>query len=289
MTVETVGVVGLGEMGLPMAGELRSAFRVVGYDTDESRLARFREMDGEVCDCVVAVAAEADAVLLSLPSDEAVRSVAIGPDGLVTVLDPGDLLVNTSTVLPSVTDALASACERAGVGFLDAPVHGGPRNADGGTLTLLASGPTATVDSADEVFERIAETVHHVGDHGAATAVKLASNYAFGQQQLALCEALAMTRAAGVDDATFAAVAPDTGADCYALRRDMERFILPGRFEPEASQRIVRKDMELAERMASDFDVPLLSGGVSHVYRYAERVGLGEMDTAALIKLFEFE
>lgn len=69
----------------------------------------------------------------------------------------------------------------------------------------------------------------------------------------------------------------------------MERFVLPGRFDPEATGRIVRTDMELAERMASDAAVPLLSGGVSHVYRYAERVGPADLDTAALIELFEFD
>ena len=289
MTVETVGVVGLGAMGLPMARELGARFRVVGYDVDDARCERFEATGGEVCESPRAVADDAAVVLLSLPSDDAVRSVALGSDGVVAALDRGEVLVDTSTVSPGVTDALADACGAAGVGFLDAPVHGGPRNADGGTLTFLVGGPTVTLDRVREVLDPVAETVHHVGGHGTGIALKLASNYVFGHQQLALCEALAMARAAGVDDETFAAVVPDTGGDCYALDRNMERFVLPGRFDPEATGRIVRKDMELAERMASDAGVPLLSGGVSHVYRYAERVGLADLDTAALIELFEFD
>jgi 3-hydroxyisobutyrate dehydrogenase len=289
MSVETVGVVGLGAMGLPMAAEARSGFRVVGYDVDEARREAFADAGGEACDSLRAVAAEADLVLLSLPSGAAVRSVATGEDGVVDALDDGDVLVNTSTVSLDLTDDLATACDRRDLAFLDAPVHGGPRNADGGTLTFLVGGPDDVLEATRDVLATMAETVHHVGPHGTGTAMKLATNYMFGAQQLALCEALAMTRAAGVDDETFAAVAPDTSGDCYALDRDMERFVIPRRFEPEARQRIVRKDVKLAERMASTLDVPLLSGGTSDVYRYAERSGLADEDTAALVKLFEFE
>jgi 3-hydroxyisobutyrate dehydrogenase-like beta-hydroxyacid dehydrogenase len=98
-----------------------------------------------------------------------------------------------------------------------------------------------------------------------------------------------MARAAGIDDETFAEIVPDTAGDCYALNRNVAQFVIPDQFEPEAQQSIVRKDLELAEQMATIFNVPLLSGGVSHIYRYAENVGLADEDTASLIKLFEFE
>jgi 3-hydroxyisobutyrate dehydrogenase-like beta-hydroxyacid dehydrogenase len=288
MTADTVGWVGLGSIGLPMAIEALSEFHVVGYDTDESRCVQFEEAGGEIRDSAETVAKAADVVFLSLPSDDAVRSVATGRGGVIVSLEEGDILVNTSTVLLETTAALSKACAEAKIGFLDAPVHGGPRNAVNGDLTFLVGADADSLQRTREILDSLGKTIHHVGEDGSGTAIKIASNYMFGQQQLALCEALAMTRAAGVDDATFADVVPDTAGDCYALDRDMERFILPGQFNPEAPQRIVRKDMELAERMASHLGVPLLSGGTSQVYRYAERIGLAEEDTASLVKLFEF-
>jgi 3-hydroxyisobutyrate dehydrogenase-like beta-hydroxyacid dehydrogenase len=272
-----------------MAVEVNSPFDVVGYDVVGDQRRKFEDEGGEVRDSPRAVAAAADVVFLSLPSEEAVRSVTIGSEGLVEALDPDDVLVNTSTVGPALTDSVATACAEADVGFLDAPVHGGPRKADGGTLVFLVGGPTDVLESVRPVFATMAETIHLVADHGAETAIKLASNYMFGVQQLALCESLAMARAAGIDDETFAETIPDTAGDCYALNRNVAQFVIPDQFEPEAQQSIVRKDLELAEQMATIFNVPLLSGGVSHIYRYAENVGLADEDTASLIKLFEFE
>jgi len=199
------------------------------------------------------------------------------------------VLVDTSTVSPMASGQVADACAEAGVEFLDAPVSGGARNAAKGSLTMLVGGDAATLESARPVLETIGETIHHVGPTGAGVSLKVINNYMFGMNQLVLGEGLAMARAAGIDDEVFAETVSDASGASYALDRNMERFVLPEEFDSEFTLSLMRKDVTLGERFAADHDVSLLLGGASGLYGLAERLGYGDLDASAVLKLYEDE
>lgn len=286
---ETVGVVGLGNIGGRMAGVLLDQYEVVVFDIDDARVEAVVEEGARAAPSAEAVGREADVVLLSLPSDEALRAATLGDDGVLEGLGAGDVLVDTSTVSPTASGEVAESCSDIGVGFLDAPVSGGARNAEKGALTILVGGAGETLDAARPVLETVGETIHHVGPSGTGVSLKVINNYLFGMNQLVLAEGLAMARAAGIDDETFTETVADSSGASYALVRNMERFVLPDDYDSEFTLRLMRKDVTLAERFATDHDVPLLVGGASGIYRLAERLGYENLDASAVVKLFEAE
>ncbi len=283
----TVGVIGIGNMGTPIVRQVANSFEVVAYDRDPGRVVPL-ERTITVAKTHREVAELADIVLLSLPSGDAVESVVLGAEGVLSGLSPGNVLVDTSTIDPDVIHTVASACDSRAVNFLDAPVSGGPRNAVASALTTIVGGEEATVDRLRPVFSCYCDTVVHVGETGAGIAMKLANNYMFGVQTAAVCEALTMARRAGVDDETFFEVASNASGDSYALRRNLEGFVLAGEYEPEASLSILGKDVRLAEQFGRDNDVPLPVGGTtSSIFRLAETRGWGDRDLAALLALYD--
>lgn len=284
-----VGVVGLGAMGGRMAEVLLESYPVVVHDLDPDRRRALAGAGATAVDSPREVAERASVVLLSLPEDAALEAVVEGDggDGLAAGLGPDDVVVDTSTVSPAASEAAAAACADRGAGFLDAPVSGGARNADTGDLTALVGGEASTLDRVRGVLDAVAAEVHHVGPQGTGAALKVVNNYLFACNQLVLCEGLMMARALGVPDGTFVETVSDSSGGSYALDRNMERFVLPDDYDSEFTLALMRKDATLAERLAREHDVPLLVGGVSDLYRLGERLGYGDLDSSAALKLYE--
>lgn len=283
----TVGVVGLGNIGGRLAEVALGEFDTVVFDIDTDCVEALVEAGASEADSGADVGRRADVVLLSLPHDGALEAATLGDGGVVEGLGTGDVLVDTSTVSPMASERVAAACEATGAVFLDAPVSGGARNAATGNLTVLAGGDAAVLERVRPVLDAIAETVHHVGPQGAGVTLKVVNNYLLGVNQVALAEGLTMARSAGIDDETFADTVADASGASYALDRNMSRFVLPDEFDSEFTLDLMEKDVRLAERFATDGDVPLLLGGVSGLYRIASEMGYGDLDCSAIVKLYE--
>lgn len=284
----TVGVVGVGTIGDPIARRIAQSFETVAFDLDAERLESVVEVGIEPVSGPHEVGQRSDIVLLSLPSSDAVEAATLGDEGVLDGLSEHDVLIDTGTVDPETTESVAAACDERGVEFLDIPVSGGPRNAAKGALTAMAGGDADVLELVTPVLECFSETVSHVGERGTGIAMKLSNNYLLAVNSAAVCEALVMARRAGIDDETFFDVASNASGDSYALRRNVERFVLPGEYDSEAGISIVRKDAMLAERFGRDLGVPLLVGGsTSSIYRLAEDRGLAARDLAALLALYD--
>ena len=285
--VRTIGVIGLGNIGGRMTKVLLVNFEVVVFDIDAARIETLVEAGASGADSCADVGQRADVTLLSLPHNSALEAATLGDNGVVEGLGENDVLIDTSTVSPMVSERVADACEAAGADFLDAPVSGGARNAATGDLTILAGGDGIVIDRVQPVLEAIARTVHHVGPRGAGVTLKVVNNYLLGLHQIALAEGLAIARSAGIDDETFTETVADSSGASYALDRNMSRFILPDEFDSEFTLDLMEKDVRLAEQFAIDNDVPLLLGGISGFYRLASAMGYGELDCSAIVKLYE--
>lgn len=283
----TVGVVGLGNIGGRVARVLLEEFRVCVFDIDDDPVARLVDAGARGCDSAAEVGRRADVVLLSLPGDDALTAATLGDDGVVAGLGAGDVLVDTSTVSPGASARVREATDAAGAAFLDAPVSGGARNAETGDLVVLVGGDEAALDRARPVLAAISRTVHHVGPAGAGVTLKMVNNYLFALNQVALAEGLTMARAAGIDDETFAETVAASSGGSYALDRNMERFVVPDEYDSEFTLDLMAKDARLGERFAAEHDVPLLLGGASGLYEAASALGHGDLDSSAILKLYE--
>lgn len=281
-----VVLVGVGTMGLRMGRRLLAAgHEVVACDIDPARLAM---LEAPVASTPAEALAEADVAITSLPSVGAVERVVLGQDGLLAGARRGATLIEMSTSSPALARRLAAECGQAGVDVLDAPVSGGPRGAEAGTLTIMVGGPKAVLDGQQELLKCLGNVVY-AGGHGAGQALKLCNNLLAGCAMAALAEVCALATAEGIDAAVlYGALTLSTG-DSRVLRT---RFPIPdvdplhpasAGYEPMFELDLLVKDLTLARALARDRSVETPVGDAAlDSYRAAQRAGYGKLDYSAV-------
>jgi len=278
--MRTLGFVGLGRMGVPMAARLAAAgHHVLAYDPrpDAPELAA-----AAGCRAVasLAEAAEpADAVLVSVPDPAAVEEVFLGAGGVLESCRTGAVAVDLSTSSPALARRLAAAGIERGVAVLDAPVSGGPVRAQDGTLVVMVGGPDEAVRRILPTLELLGEVVH-AGAAGCGQATKLCNNLLTGVHMAALAESLALAEREGLDPERLFRVLTGGTADSSVLRR---RFPVPGvlpdapashGFAAQFAVALMHKDLRLALEAAEDhgLGLPLVREAAT---RYAEAAASG--------------
>ena len=265
--MQRIGVVGLGAMGLPMAGTLaRSGFDVIGYDASADRRALF---SGAV-DSLKRVA-DREAVVLSLPNDAVVSDVV---SALLSVLKSGAVLIDTSTVAPQTTRRLQAEAAARGIGYVDAPVSGGASGAADGALLVMAGGEDDAIATARPVLDALARKVALCGGPGAGNVVKLINNMLCAGQLLLAGEALRMASAGDVAPADLLE-ALNAGSGRSAITEvNLPRWVLPGTLDSAFTMGLMTKDVELAAGLAG---AGALAGEVAARWRAAVgALGAGE-------------
>ncbi|MBP0446574.1 NAD(P)-dependent oxidoreductase [Roseomonas sp. SSH11] len=250
MAIATVGVVGLGNMGLGMAATLaRKGFAVLGHDISEARRPAAEDAGIRFLS-LAEVLNGADALVFSLPYARDVEAVVTAPGGLLTRLDREVVVIDTSTSDPVTTRRLAARLAEAGHGLLDAPVSGGPSGAAEGTLTVMIGGDEAHLNAARPVIEAISARAVHVGPSGAGNIAKLVNNLLVAAHLITTGEAMRLSEAAGLpaEDA-LKVVNAATGRSAISEVM-MPRWILPGTFDSGFAAGLMRKDVRLALELA---------------------------------------
>lgn len=243
-----IGLVGLGRMGGAMLGRLRDQGQeVAAFDQDAGLRARSGGVSG-VAECAAPV------VILSLPHEAAVEAVLAA---LLPAMSPGGVVVDTSTIAPGAARRFAAQAAAAGVGYLDAPVSGGPAGAAAGTLAMMLGGAPEAIAAARPLLEKIASRISHVGGPGAGQVAKLANNLLVATHLMAAAEALRMADAAGVAPEALLPVLNAASGRSAATEVNWPRWILPGGFDSGFAAGLMRKDVRLALELAEAAGTPL--------------------------------
>ncbi len=258
--IGTVGVVGLGNMGLGMAATLaRAGFTVLGYDIAAGRRSAAEHAGVHFRSKLAEVLHGTGAVVFSLPYARDVEAVVTAPGGLLERRDRKVVAIDTSTSDPGTTRRLAARLSLAGHALLDAPVSGGPSGAAAGTLTMMVGGEAADVELARPVLDALASTVLHVGPPGAGNIAKLVNNLLVAAHLITTGEAMRLSEAAGLgaEDA-LKVVNAATGRSAVSEVM-FPRWILPGTFDSGFAAGLMRKDVRLALELAASTgsDLPL--------------------------------
>jgi 2-hydroxy-3-oxopropionate reductase len=284
----TIGFIGLGVMGAPMARNLLAAdLEVVAWNRGPGPLAELVEAGARTADGPAAVAAAADLVVSIVSDDAALREVLGGDGGAIAAARPGSLLIDMSTVSPALARELAAAAADRGVGFLDAPVSGGDVGARDGTLSIMVGGEAAEVERARPVFEVLGSRVTHVGAAGAGQVAKACNQVLVAVIFGGLAEALVLGSKLGVDPA---AVLDALGGGMAAnrimeVRRDN---FLDHDFAPGFKVDLHHKDLEIALGAGGEIDAPLpLAAAVQQMFRELRAAGHGDEDDSALLRVAE--
>jgi 2-hydroxy-3-oxopropionate reductase len=280
----TVGFIGLGVMGAPMAANLvRAGFRVVGYNRNPDKTRVLAAIGGEAAESVAGAVADADVIITMLPDSPDVEAVVLGDDGVLAHARPGALLIDTSTIRPIVSRAVADAAARRGIRALDAPVSGGEAAAIEGTLSIMVGGDAAVFAEADPVFRAVGSTIVHVGPSGAGQTVKVANQLIVAGNIELLSEAIVFLEACGVELSAAIAVLGGGLAGSTVLQRKAPGM-LERRFAPGFRVELHHKDLGILVDSAREAGVALpLGSHVADLMSSLRAQGAGSLDHSALL------
>ena len=287
----TVGFIGLGIMGAPMAEHLIAAgHQVAGYSRGSSGSAwatRLTEAGGRAATEVADAVADAEIVITMLPNHPEVEAVVLGEKGVLASARPGTLLIDMSTIRPESSIAIAQAAAEQEIRVLDAPVSGGEAGAKQGTLSIMVGGTDADFDAALPILDVVGKTIVHVGGHGAGQTVKAANQLVVAGTYALVSEAIVLLDASGVD----AKAGLDVLAGGLAASRilDLKReSMLARQFQPGFRIDLHHKDMGIATAAARSADVALpVTGLIAQLMAAARSMGFGSLDHSALLKVIE--
>lgn len=245
----TVGVIGLGAMGSGMANTLASkGFHTLGFDLAAERREAARAGGVEPMADLPALFAASDIVVASLPTGRDVAAVIEGADGFLRHGRPKAIFVDTSTSEPATSRRLSALCgER--LGFLDAPVSGGPAGAKAGTLTFMVGGEKAVFEQAQPALAAMGAKILHVGPSGAGNVAKLVNNLLVAAHLLTVSEAVKLSEAAGVPAADVLAVVNAASGRSAVSEVNYPRWVLPETFDSGFTMGLMRKDVRLAKAL----------------------------------------
>ena len=285
---ESVGVIGLGIMGKPMAGRLVEAgFDVTVHSRSPGPVQSSGAWARRAARSAAEVAQNSDVVITILPDTPDVESVLLGADGVLGAARPGALIIDMSTIAPAMAQRVAAEAECRGMQALDAPVSGGEQGAIDGTLSIMCGGSAEAVERARPIFERLGQRIVHVGDAGAGQIVKACNQIVVGVMFQAMAEALVLGGKAGVEPSAIVAALVGGAARCWALEVKAPQ-VLRRDFRPGFRSRLHHKDLGIALDAAGELEVALpVTASVREFYRSLIAQGRGDYDHSALVTLVE--
>lgn len=282
-----IGFIGLGRMGLPMAGRLvQAGFPVTVWNRTPGRATPLTGLGARRAESPQALAASADVVITMLSDGPAVRAVLSGPGGALAAARPGTVAVDMSTIGPAAARDLAAEARRHDVEFLDAPVSGSVAVAEQGTLTVMAGGPAETFERVRPVLAPLSQRQLHLGPAGAGAAMKLAVNLVIAATNQSVAEALALAGSYGIDRASAYETLASSAVASPFLGYKREAYLQPDTAPVSFSAALMSKDLELAIGLAAGQQLPLpVASAAQQFLAVAAAAGLGEADFACVAQV----
>lgn len=241
--MDRIGLIGLGNMGLPVARRLRGVGReLLAFDTSDARLAQARELGAAAARSAAEVAQACPVIVLSLPTPAVVRAVV---PQLAEAARDNFCVIDLSTNDPATAREMAQLVARAGGRYIDAPVSGGPSRAATGELTLMAGGDDDAVAAVRPLLAQIGKQVEHVGPAGCGCIAKLLNNYVALWNMAGVSQAFLAASAMGVSPQRLYDVMNRSSGQSYSLTRNFPK-ILERNFAPNFALDLAEKDLRLA-------------------------------------------
>ncbi len=284
-----VGFIGLGTMGRPMAKNLlKAGFQLTFCSRRDDVADEFIAAGGARVATPADVARAADAVITIVTADAQVREVICGVNGVIAGTTAGKLVIDMSTIGPATVREIGATLAAKQVGFLDAPVSGGPWGAEAGTLAIMAGGAADDYARAKPLFEAMGKHLFHCGPLGSGQTVKLVNQMVGGGIMTLLAEGLVLAKKAGVDVHQLVDVMSVSSANSSLLEARGRKFLLADQFVPGFMTELMRKDMALAVSLAQTLCVPTpVAAGALQQFTSALNLGLGELDFSSVVKVAE--
>ncbi|HEX3703022.1 MAG TPA: NAD(P)-binding domain-containing protein [Vicinamibacterales bacterium] len=281
----TIGFIGLGRMGRPMASNLcRKGFDLIVHDVNPAPVRDLVALRARAGTGTPDVAAASDIVLTMLPNSAVVEQTLLGPDGVLAHARAGTLVVDMSTIDPLVTDRLAKAAADHRCTFADAPVGRLASHADRGECLFMVGASEADWARLKPLFEAMGTTLHHCGGPGAGMRTKLVNNYLAIVSCQLNAEALALCQRFGLSLSPTLDVLYGTTATNGQLKIAWPNKVLAGDTEPGFTIDLAHKDLTLILEAANAAQVPMAVGAAAReAFTSARSRGYGSQDFSAMV------
>lgn len=290
--METIGFIGLGHMGNPMAKNLvHAGFKVVVFDVVQEAINTLVSCGAVAATSLEELASNADVIITMLQSGEQVAKVCY--EDLFKFAKPNTLFIDSSSIEINVTRELHAHAEKHGIAMLDAPVSGGVAGAQAATLTIMVGGSEENYRRALPVLEKLGKKIVHAGKAGSGQAAKICNNLILGISMIAVCEGFSLGQKLGLDPKKFFEISSNASGQCWSMTSYCP---VPGIVEKAPSNnnyaagfmtKMMLKDLRLAQNAAASVQANIpLGAEASELYALFVKMGHGEMDFSGIIKLF---
>lgn len=289
-----IAFIGLGNMGGPMAINLRKAGHTVSaFDLSVDALAKVQSQGVEVAASAQSAAQGAQVVISMLPASRHVEALYLGEGGLLAQLAPGALVIDCSTIAPASAQKVAAEAQARGLAMIDAPVSGGVAGATAGTLTFIVGGDAAALERARPLLQAMGKNIFHMGDAGAGQVAKLCNNMALGVIMAVTGEAIALGVAHGLDPKALSQMMAVSTSRSWATEVCNP---WPGVLENAPASRgysggfgndLMLKDLGLAAEAAMGIGASIPLGEMArNLYAMNKQAGRGGLDFSSVVKMF---
>ncbi len=283
-----VGFIGLGAMGLPMAGHLlRAGHELAVWARRPASAAPLADQGAAVCTSPAELGRRSEVVFTVVTASADVEGVTLGADGLLAGMAPGSVVVDCSTIAPDVARRVATALGEAGIAFIDAPVSGGAQGARDASLAIMAGGEEAALERVRPLLDCLGRRIVHVGPSGAGQVAKVCNQIIMVAAIEAAAEALHLAAAAGADPGRVRQALAGGSAASRVLEVMGERMVSRD-FAAGIEARLHHKDFGIALEATRRAGVPMpLAAAVGQQLNALMAQGWGREDTASLIRVLE--
>jgi 2-hydroxy-3-oxopropionate reductase len=284
----TIGFIGLGIMGKPMARNLlKAGYSLVVHNRSRAAVEELSKEGAQAAPSSKEVSQRSEVIITMLPDSPDVELVYAGEQGIFSGLSSGKLLIDMSSISPVVARKLAAEAEKHSCDMLDAPVSGGEAGAISATLSIMIGGKAPAVEKAMPIFQTLGKNIVHVGEAGAGQVTKAANQMVVGTTIAIVGEALVLAKKAGVDPAKVRQALLGGFAQSKILEAHGQKMLVRN-FKPGFRIRLHEKDMKIALATGSEYGVPLMvTGVVGQMMTAMKGMGNGDLDHAGLVKFVE--
>jgi 3-hydroxyisobutyrate dehydrogenase len=289
----TIGFIGLGNMGAPMAANLlKAGHRVTGFDVVPGAVEALAAKGGQAARSIAEAAVADDIVITMLPAGPQVRAVYLDEGGVLANARRGTMLIDCSTIDVETARAVAAAAQEVGFDMLDAPVSGGVSGAEAATLTFMVGGAGEIFARAQPVLAAMGRTIVHAGPAGNGQAAKICNNMILGVSMIAVCEAFSLAEHLGLEAQTLFDISSKSSGQCWALTSYCP---VPGPvpsspanrdYAPGFTAAMMLKDLRLAQQAAgATATATPLGATAANLYQIFVNEGAGPLDFSGIYRL----
>jgi L-serine 3-dehydrogenase (NAD+) len=289
-----IAFIGLGHMGLPMARNLLNAGHSLSvFDLVASVVDELAAQGARAASSAADAVSAAEVVISMLPASRHVEGLYLGDAGLLSVIAPGSLVLECSTIAPEAARKVHQAAAARGIALLDAPVSGGTAGAAAGTLTFMVGGDAATLERARPILANMGKYIFHAGPEGAGQVAKVCNNQLLAVHMIGTAEAMALGVANGLDPATLAEIMRQSSGGNWSLEKyNPWPGVMPNApaskgYRDGFAAELMAKDLGLAQEAAQTTASSTPMGALAlQLYRLLLKQGQGKLDFSAVQKLF---